>query len=192
MTETHALPQGFLAAGIHSGVKADANNNDLSLFVSEKPAVAAGIFTQNRVCGAPVKLSRSRVPSSSVRAVLINSGNANACTGERGDRDAQTMTAKIAEQLLECNAKKVLVCSTGVIGQYLPMVKIETGIPKLAEKLSYEPSAFLEELLVDHPWFVTVQFHPEFKSKPAQSQPLFIGFVEAAIARQHERANVMI
>jgi len=143
MTKTHSLPQGFLAAGTHSGLKADDDKNDLSLFVSKIPCVAAGVFTQNRVCGAPVKLSRNRVPSSSVRAVIINSGNANACTGERGDRDALSMTENTAD-VLDCNADDILVCSTGVIGQFLPMENIEMGLPHLKAALSHESSAFLQ------------------------------------------------
>src|SRR5690606_7459688 len=103
------LPQGFCAAGIHCGIKTDPANRDLSLFVSNRPATAAGVFTQNRVCGAPVVVSRGRVPSTTARAVLINSGNANACTGQQGIEDARASTAAVADRL-GCRPEDVLVC----------------------------------------------------------------------------------
>lgn len=150
------LPQGFFAAGVHCGVKNDSALLDLSLFVSDCPAVAAGVFTQNLVCGAPVKVSRERVPSDSVRAVVINSGNANACTAERGLADARRMTAAVAESIHHlkigsgaeigsgepCSADDVLVCSTGVIGRFLPIDAIVAGIPEAVSELVASPSGF--------------------------------------------------
>src|SRR5579872_4554354 len=122
------LPGGFRAAGVHCGIKRDASQLDLSLFVSDQPAVAAGVFTTNLVHGAPVKVSRSRVPRETARGVVINSGNANACTGDEGLADARWMTAQVAAQL-QCREEDVLVCSTGVIGRLLPREKLATGIP---------------------------------------------------------------
>src|SRR5688572_6248492 len=112
------LPQGFRAAGVYTGVKRNAQKLDLSLIVSEAPAVTAGVFTQNLVFAAPVKLCRERTPSHSIRAVIINSGNANACTGDQGERDAEAMAAKTAAT---CGLKdsEVLVLSTGVIGEHM-------------------------------------------------------------------------
>ena len=121
------LPQGFQASGTTCGIKA-SGKPDLALFVSDRPATVAGVFTTNRVCGAPVIVSKSRVPTTSGRAVIINSGNSNAATGEPGIADAKTMTAALAEQL-GCAAEAVLVCSTGVIGVPLPMPIILGGIP---------------------------------------------------------------
>ncbi len=129
------LPQGFSAAGVYSGVKVTPNTLDLSLLLSDRPAVAAGVYTQNVVCGAPVKLNRERTPNSSIRAVVINSGVANACTGERGDRDAEAMTLKVAE-VCHLDDKQVLVMSTGVIGEMLPMKNINEGIEAAALLLS--------------------------------------------------------
>src|SRR5262245_46095090 len=137
------LPQGFRAAGVHCGIKKDASLPDLSLFVADRAAVAAGVFTTNLVHGAPVKVSRSRVPRSTSRAVIINSGNANACTGEQGIADARWMTAHAAAQM-GCAEDDVLVCSTGVIGRFLPRDVLTTGIPACARRLSAEPAAFLE------------------------------------------------
>jgi glutamate N-acetyltransferase/amino-acid N-acetyltransferase len=124
---TDHLPQGFRAAGVYSGVKENAQSLDLSLVVSSAPAVAAGVFTQNLVYAAPVKLCRERTPSEAIRAVVINSGNANACTGDQGDRDAAAMAAKAAD-VCGVDPATVLVLSTGVIGEPMPMDKIIPGI----------------------------------------------------------------
>jgi glutamate N-acetyltransferase/amino-acid N-acetyltransferase len=134
------LPLAFRAAGVACGIKSDPDKLDLALFVSDRPAAAAGVFTQNRVCGAPVKVTRARVPRGSARAVVINSGNSNACTGDRGIADAEWMTAAIASEI-GCNAEDVLVCSTGIIGRFLPKPKLEVGIPRVADALLATPDA---------------------------------------------------
>ncbi|MBI3863798.1 MAG: bifunctional ornithine acetyltransferase/N-acetylglutamate synthase, partial [Planctomycetia bacterium] len=136
------LPAGFRAAGVHCGIKNDPQVLDLALFVSDSPAMAAGVFTTNLVNGAPVKISRSRVPRDTARAVVINSGNANACTGEQGIADARWMTAVTASQL-GCAEDDVLVCSTGVIGRFLPRACLEAGIPLAASRLDAGPEGLL-------------------------------------------------
>jgi glutamate N-acetyltransferase/amino-acid N-acetyltransferase len=141
MVEQPTLPQGFRAAGLHCGIKADPQVFDLAAFVSASRCTAAGVFTRNRVCGAPVQVSRQRVPSDQARGVIINSGNANACTGERGLEDARWMTSLVAEQL-SCPAESVLVCSTGVIGRHLPRPLLADGIPAVIGKLAASPGAF--------------------------------------------------
>lgn len=141
MSETHPLPSGFRAAGHACGIKDDPAKLDLSLFVSDRPAVAAGVFTQNRVVGAPVKVNRSRVPRETARGVVLNSGNSNACTGERGLADARRMTNLVAGAI-GCAADDVLVCSTGVIGHYLPMEKLVAGIPQVHAGLADDDAAF--------------------------------------------------
>jgi glutamate N-acetyltransferase/amino-acid N-acetyltransferase len=119
-------PKGFYAAGVHSGVK--KVKKDLALVYSTVPARGAGIFTTNKVPAAPVLIDKRQLErSSSFRAILVNSGNANACTGERGYNDALGMVAATAETL-HIDPRSVLVSSTGVIGQYLPMDKIRSGI----------------------------------------------------------------
>ena len=135
------LPSGFRTAGVACGIKDDPTTLDLALFVADGPVAAAGVFTANRVCGAPVKVSRERVPGEDVRAVVINSGNANACTGARGIADAKTMTEVVAREI-DCDPEAVLVCSTGVIGHYLPLELITSGIPRVASSLSDSPEAF--------------------------------------------------
>ncbi len=133
MIADESLPHGFQTAGVTCGIKA-SGKLDMALFVSEVPAVAAGVFTQNRVVGAPVVVSRSRLPSSSIRAVVINSGNSNACTGERGITDARQMTSLVAERI-GAREDDVLVCSTGVIGKFLPMEKVASGIREASQHL---------------------------------------------------------
>lgn len=135
------LPQGFRAAGLFCGIKKDPSLLDLSLFVSDRPATSAGLFTQNRVCGAPVKVSRERVRRTTTRAVVINSGNSNACTGEQGIADAKWMTGLVAEQL-KCAGEDVCVCSTGVIGRFLPKEKLAAGIPQIVPLLAPSDVAF--------------------------------------------------
>src|SRR5262245_36575856 len=99
MMENLLLPKGYRFAGIHAGIKPDAKKLDLGLLVSDNPAAAAGVFTQNRVAAAPVRVSRERVPMADARGVVICSGNANACTGEQGLKDAYRMTAVAAETI---------------------------------------------------------------------------------------------
>ena len=119
-------PKGFHASGVHSGIK--KMKKDLALIFSSVPSVAAGIFTTNKVPAAPVIVSKQLLErSSSFRAVLINSGNANSCTGERGLNDAWSM-AQWTAQALKIDPLEVLVSSTGVIGQYLPMDRVHAGI----------------------------------------------------------------
>ena len=127
------LPAGFRASGYTCGIKA-SGKSDLALFVSDVPAVAAGVFTQNKVCGAPVTVSRERVPAGSIRGVIINSGNSNAATGKPGIENARRMTAAVAD-VLKCEAEQVLVCSTGVIGVPLPLGRILQGIPSAVDQL---------------------------------------------------------
>jgi glutamate N-acetyltransferase/amino-acid N-acetyltransferase len=127
------LPQGFRAAGVCSGVKR-SGKLDFSLVVSDRPAVGAGVYTKNLVCAAPVTLDRERTPSESIRLVAINSGVANACTGDQGIADARQMAAWAAEAV-GAQAEQALVMSTGVIGSMLPMEKIQAGIRQAAAEL---------------------------------------------------------
>jgi glutamate N-acetyltransferase / amino-acid N-acetyltransferase len=128
------LPSGFRAAGVYSGVKRSNAKLDLSLIVTDPSAVAAGVYTKNLVCAAPVKLDRERTPSDSIRVVAINSGVANACTGDQGDVDARQMAAWAAEAV-GARPEEALVMSTGVIGSMLPMPKIQAGILAAAKQL---------------------------------------------------------
>ncbi len=127
---------GLRAAGVRAGIKA-SGNPDVGLLVSDAPMSVAGIFTKNLFAAAPVRLSRRHLELSGglVRAVVVNSGNANACTGEEGERDAAAMAARVAEKL-GCAPHEVLVASTGVIGHKLPMAKVLSGIDACVAELS--------------------------------------------------------
>ena len=136
------VPQGYLLAGVHCRIKRDAQKQDLTLVLSEALASAAGVYTQNLVCAAPVALDRSRTPSDRIRAVVICSGVANACTGQRGLRDAEEM-ARLAAVACGAQPDQALVLSTGVIGAFLPMDKIEQGISAAAVKLGRSEACLL-------------------------------------------------
>jgi glutamate N-acetyltransferase/amino-acid N-acetyltransferase len=137
-----AVPQGYRFAGVYAGIKRHADKLDLTLIVSDQPATAAGVYTQNLVFAAPVKLDRARTPCEAIRALVINSGNANACTGERGDRDAARMV-ELAAAACGAAPEKALVLSTGVIGEFLPMEKIAAGINAATGKLATDEDALL-------------------------------------------------
>lgn len=125
---------GFLASGISAGLKKN-RQKDLALLYSEVPSAVAGVFTTNRVKAAPVLLSMERVRSGSARAVLINSGSANACTGKQGLADIHRLS-KFITSSLKVREESVLFASTGVIGKPLPMPLIETNLPLLVASLS--------------------------------------------------------
>lgn len=139
---TIRLPNGFRCAGVACGLKSDPQREDLSLFVADAPCVAAGVYTQNLVYAAPVGLDRQRTPSAEIRAVVVNSGNANACTGERGWQDAVTMTQQVAAAI-GAREEEVLVMSTGVIGEFLAMDKIASGIAASAAQLGTDENHLL-------------------------------------------------
>ncbi len=126
------IPKGFRYGGVASGLK--PQRRDLALVVSDVPAAAAGVFTRNRACAAPVIDARPRVPAEGMRAVLVNSGNANALTGPGGVEDVQELRGAVA-QALGIQKRAVLTASTGVIGQRLPAHKVAAALPALAQGL---------------------------------------------------------
>ncbi len=135
MTDWH-LARNYRYSGIACGLRpAEPDRLDLALVVSDAPASAAGVFTQNRVCAAPVRVCRERLPGAEARGFVVCSGNANACTGQRGLDDARRM-ASLAAESAGCRPEQMLVCSTGVIGRSLPMANIEDGIPRAANALA--------------------------------------------------------
>ena len=137
-----SLPQGFRVGGVSCGIKIVADTLDLSLVVSDRPAAAAGTYTTNLVFAAPVKWDRDLTPSERVRGVVVNSGNANACTGQRGDADCRRM-AELAAAACGAEAEQFLVLSTGVIGQFLPLEKVERGIRDVSGKLGTDDAAIV-------------------------------------------------
>src|ERR1051325_2909115 len=128
-------PRGFKAAAVFCDIKRlgtgkgseKGRKRDLALIVSDVPAAVAGMFTSNQVCAAPVKVSAKHAAAKTARAIVVNSGNANACTGARGLADAKLMT-EIAAKRFDVPAREVLVCSTGRIGVLMPMANVKRGI----------------------------------------------------------------
>ncbi|MFM7205702.1 MAG: bifunctional glutamate N-acetyltransferase/amino-acid acetyltransferase ArgJ [Planctomycetaceae bacterium] len=136
------LPRGWRVAAVHAGIKRNASREDVTLVVSDRPATAAGVYTTNLVFAAPVALDRGRTPGGGFRGVVINSGNANACTGSRGLDDARRM-AEIAGREAGGSGQEFLVLSTGVIGEFLPMPTVERGIVAAAASLAGDERAAL-------------------------------------------------
>lgn len=130
MQKTTAVPKGFRFATAEAAIK-KPGRKDLSLILSDTDAVVAGMFTKNAVKAAPVRLDTERIKSGRGRAIVINSGNANACTGVQGMKDAAEMTQLVAESL-GIAEKSVYVCSTGVIGTPMPMDRVRAKLPELA------------------------------------------------------------
>lgn len=141
-------PRGFRAAGVAAGMK-PSGRPDLGLLVADAPCAAAGLFTTNRVQAAPVRLSRARLEAARGRAVgvLVNSGQANAATGPRGEEDARAATARAAE-LLGADPEQLLACSTGVIGEPLHLDLLLAALPGLVASLSEDGgSAFARAIM---------------------------------------------
>ncbi len=126
-------PLGYRAGGVHCGIKKN-HELDLALILSEREGPVAGLFTSNRVAAAPVLLDRAYLRRGLARAIIVNSGNANACTGPDGLLAAETMSSTVARHL-DTLPHKIFVGSTGVIGQRLPIERIETAVPKLLQRV---------------------------------------------------------
>jgi glutamate N-acetyltransferase/amino-acid N-acetyltransferase len=163
-------PRGFLASGVFCDIKRlgtgkgsdKGQKRDLALIVSEAPATVAGMFTTNQICAAPVKVCVERVKMGTARAVVINSGNANACTGKQGLRDAQEMV-RYAERALNFPKGSVLVGSTGRIGVTLPMDNVRAGIIEACVELgsTHEHAAHAVEAIMTsdtRPKHIAVEF----------------------------------
>jgi glutamate N-acetyltransferase/amino-acid N-acetyltransferase len=159
--------QGFLFSGIPAGIKKDGKR-DLGLIYSEVPAQVAGLFTTNAVKAAPVQLDRERIKKGLCQAIVVNSGNANACTGSRGLKDAKRISWLVAKQL-GINERLVFPSSTGVIGSPLPIKKIEVGIPKLTDQLSPESWMSTVEAIMTTDTFPKVEVGAcRIKGKPVK------------------------
>ena len=127
MAELHLLsPAGFRATGVFAGIKT-RQSPDIGLLVCETAASAAAVFTTNQVVAAPVRVGQKHIARGRLRGVVVNSGNANACTGQQGERDALSM-CKLAARIFGCKPNEVLPSSTGIIGHLMPMEKVERGI----------------------------------------------------------------
>ena len=127
-------PNGFKAGSVHCGLKSNMRKHDIGIIFSEQPCNTAALFTTNQIVAAPIKLSRNVVQNGTAHAIVVNSGNANACTGKKGEKDAETM-ALLTSKHLNIKPDEVIVASTGIIGHHLPMAKIKSGISKSSECL---------------------------------------------------------
>jgi len=138
------LPKGFTVAGVRCGLK--NKRNDLGLIVSDRPARAAGVFTTNHVRASCVDYSRKALEGGFLRAIVVNSGNANCCNGVQGERDTRRMAELTAEELA-IDSAEIAVGSTGVIGHLLDIVKVEKGIHDASQKLGVDVRAFMDAIL---------------------------------------------
>ncbi|MEA1965607.1 MAG: bifunctional glutamate N-acetyltransferase/amino-acid acetyltransferase ArgJ [Candidatus Aerophobetes bacterium] len=138
-------PEGFKVSGVWCGIK--KNKPDLALIYSKVPALARAMFTTNKVKAAPVQICIERIRQKRAQAIIVNSGNANSCTGKRGIRDAERII-KTASQKLRVKEKEVLMASTGIIGKPLPVLKIEEGIKEAKEALSFSGSRQAAEAIL--------------------------------------------
>ncbi len=150
---TITAPKGFLAAGVSCGIK-ESGRPDLGLIVCPSGATAAAVFTTNKIVSAAVEVSKKHIRSPKIYAVVVNSGCANTCTGQRGIKNAMAMCVETVSAVLagvikdegrrtKDEGRNVLVASTGIIGHQLPMEKIKAGIAKAAKALSDSPKAGL-------------------------------------------------
>ena len=139
---TITAPRGFVAAGVICGIK-KSGKADLALLVCPAGAKVAAVFTTNKIVSAAVHVSKKHVKSPKIWAVVVNSGNANTCTGQAGMKNAITMCAETAKRI-EVDPHNVLVASTGIIGEQLPIKKITAGVSKAAAKLSASSKAGLD------------------------------------------------
>jgi glutamate N-acetyltransferase/amino-acid N-acetyltransferase len=140
-----AVP-GILASGVAAGIK-PSGKKDLALVYSSSPARAAAVFTMNQIKGAPVLVSQEHVRDGRAQAILASAGCSNVCTGEQGVKDAREMT-RITGELLRIPPRQVLIASTGVIGQPLPMDKIRAGLPRLVKGLSPQGGRLAAEAIM--------------------------------------------
>lgn len=139
-------PAGFTAAATTAGIK-PSGNSDMALVVNNGPEYhAAGVFTRNRVLASPVKLSQAAIADGQLKAVVYNAGNANACNGIQGDKDATEIQQRAAD-LLKIKATDIGVCSTGLIGELLPMDKLRAGLDDLATGLGDNGGAVAESVM---------------------------------------------
>ena len=136
------VPSGFRVSGVSCGIKRDPPMEDLALVVADAPVVAAGVFTQNVVRAASVDYDAALTPADNMRVVVTNSGNANACTGQRGVDDTRQMAA-LAAATCGADPDQALVMSTGIIGEFLPMDKVAAGISAAAGQLATDEAALV-------------------------------------------------
>lgn len=143
-------PRGFVFSSARAGIK-ESGEKDIGLIVSEPPATAAAVFTTNSMKAAPLLLSMKNIGAKKHRAIIVNSGCANAMTGKRGVKDAQK-TVTLLAKTLGCAGSELLIASTGGISRFLPMNKVGAAIPKLASTLTRSPAGFARAIMTTDAW----------------------------------------
>ncbi len=139
-------PKGFKANGVHCGIRKNKEKRDLALIVSDVKGAAAAVYTTNKVKGAPIAVTGSNIADGCAQAVICNSGNANTCNAD-GEQKARAM-CRLAEKFTGVKAEDVIVASTGVIGQILPIEPIENGMTALVDGLSVDGSTYAAEAIM--------------------------------------------
>lgn len=177
---------GFLASGVSCGIK-KKGQLDLALIYAEKPCTVAGLFTKNSFCAAPLLLNKKHLQKGLGRAIIINSGNANAYTGTQGEEDAKAMTVETAK-ILNLPTESVYVASTGVISEALPIKKILSSLPALSSSLSKEGSAYAAEAIMTTD---TVLKEVSFEEKIGQ-QKVRIGGIAKGSGMIHPNMATML
>lgn len=158
-------PKGFTAAGIHCGIRKNKSKKDLALLFAEKPCDAAAVYTQNKVKGAPIQVTKAHLADGKARAVICNSGNANTCNADGEEKAAQM--CQLAADALHIAPEDVIVASTGVIGEVLPIEPIRSHVGELAAQLSTEGGDAAEEAIMTtdtHPKQAAVEFELDGKT----------------------------
>ncbi|MFC1646083.1 bifunctional glutamate N-acetyltransferase/amino-acid acetyltransferase ArgJ [Candidatus Omnitrophota bacterium] len=169
------LPNGFKSSGIHCGIK-KSKKRDLGLIYSELPCKAYGMFTSNKVQAAPLRICRKHLKYKESRAIIVNSGNANCFTGQKGINDAINIVKTLAKHLGIAN-RSILIASTGIIGKPLPLKKIKQAMPKLCQGLSRNNSnKFAEAILTTDTFQKVVSFQTRIKNKSV----VITGFAKGA------------
>lgn len=177
---------GFQAYGIHCGIK-KKKKNDLAAVVAEDNCEVGAVFTTNRVKAAPVQISMRHVKKGNIRGILLNSGNANACTGDQGLKDAMEMV-KETSKALQVKTSQVLVCSTGRIGVALPMDKILAGIPKVIAQASKKGGKQAAQAIM-----TSDTFHKEFAiTVPIGGKKVTIGGMAKGAGMIHPNMATML
>ena len=184
-------PKGFLASGIRCGIKASSTKRDLALVYSEEPCVSAAVFTSNLVKAASVIVSREHNKAGTIRALIANSGNANACTGKAG-LDAARRMAEMAAEKLGIRAEETAVASTGVIGVPLPIERIEEGMAELVSSLGHDGEAALEAIMTTDMRKKSAALSLDVPSTENKEAPIRIGAMVKGSGMIHPNMATMI
>lgn len=169
-------PQGFRGVSLRAGIK--TQGDDLCLLWSETSATCAAVFTQNQVKAAPVWISAEHAQNATTRGIICNSGNANCCAGEQGRLDAIAM-CQLASRVLDCKAREVLVCSTGIIGHKLPMPKIESALQNMDSSTRFSSEQMARAVMTTDlvPKFCAVSFQVDGQTVTIGGQAKGVGMI---------------